>query len=410
MDEQFSSDLSSWLNNVADRYVVTQTLRQTSIEVTQVVYRADAEGTPSVGPFIRKRFLGVKPRGVAYEQLLQAQAKGIRLAHQPILYECERTGDTLDVVMEYVNGLTLHDLANQQGPGLGLAMRIVPDLCDALSELHESFEQPIIHRDVKPSNVIVSERRLTLIDLGIARLFQKDAERDTVRLGTPGYAPPEQYGYGQTSVRSDVYALGMTLAFCLTGEEPSQQLRANEFVDPRIPVFLRPVLCKAAQFDPAQRYASARELKTAFLSAAGTPSASAGASTHASTYAVPTPSNRPNAAQPTDAPRRQRFTIIGRIWNCLVLFVWALMLAALANGIIHPIKSMVNTTIWYRLCIYVFLFLTSLTALAYLLLDKRRLRKYKPFSMLTWKQEIPICIGVSFLGFIIAFLIYSYAG
>ncbi len=85
---------------------------------------------------------------------------------------------------------------------------------------------PVIHRDLKPSNIIVSGANYTpdtgmtfsslvIIDLGIARVWREGADADTVKFGTRPYAPPEQYGFGQTSVRSDVYALGALLFFCL---------------------------------------------------------------------------------------------------------------------------------------------------------------------------------------------------
>lgn len=89
---------------------------------------------------------------------------------------------------------------------------------------------PVIHRDLKPSNIIVSGVRyaadagmtfssLVIIDLGIARVWRDGADADTVKFGTRSYAPPEQFGFGQTSVRSDIYALGALLFFCLTGTD-----------------------------------------------------------------------------------------------------------------------------------------------------------------------------------------------
>ena len=83
---------------------------------------------------------------------------------------------------------------------------------------------PVIHRDLKPSNIIVSGANYTpdtgmtfsslvIIDLGIARVWREGADADTVKFGTRPYAPPEQYGFGQTSVRSDVYALGACCSF-----------------------------------------------------------------------------------------------------------------------------------------------------------------------------------------------------
>ena len=382
MDEQLSSDLDAWLNDVADKYAVVKTLHETPEETTQIVYRIDENGKPSIGPFVRKRFVGVGNRGNVYEQLLQAQVAGKRLPHQPLVYECEREGDSLTVVMEHVEGETLRDLSERGVTGIELAKRVIPELCDALSELHESFGSPVIHRDVKPSNVIISEHRLTLIDLGIARVFHEDAPHDTVRYGTPGYAPPEQFGYGQTSIRSDVYALGMTLAFCLIGEDPTPELRESGFSDPRIPTPLQAVLVRATQFDPARRHATARELKEDFERAL---------------LGKPAPAD--NTSETNGPP--QRFTLLGRIWNILVIGVWAVMLVASSVGVVSPKGSVAELSLFTRIVTYLGVFVTDFTAIAYMLLDKRRLRKHEPFASLNWKKELLICLIAAVVGFVL---------
>src|SRR5262249_56284958 len=81
---------------------------------------------------------------------------------------------------------------------------------------------PIIFRDLKPGNVMVTASgRVKLIDFGIARVFTPGRVRDTQALGTPGFAPPEQYGKAQTDARADVYALGCTLYQLLSGYDPA---------------------------------------------------------------------------------------------------------------------------------------------------------------------------------------------
>jgi serine/threonine-protein kinase len=83
--------------------------------------------------------------------------------------------------------------------------------------------RPIVFRDLKPANIMInSDSRIKLIDFGIARFFKEDRQEDTFVYGTPGYAAPEQYGSGQTDVRSDIFSLGATLHYCLTGRNPSE--------------------------------------------------------------------------------------------------------------------------------------------------------------------------------------------
>ena len=122
------------------------------------------------------------------------------------------------LVMEYIDGSTLEDLLDRnKGPFseprvLGWARQ----LCDVLEYLH-SQQPPVIFRDMKPSNIMLTRSgRIKLIDFGIARLFRTRGSQDTQLLGTPGFAPPEQYGSAQTDERSDIYSLAMTLFQLLT--------------------------------------------------------------------------------------------------------------------------------------------------------------------------------------------------
>ena len=98
--------------------------------------------------------------------------------------------------MEFVSGRTLADELYETGPSLDVAKRLFPGICDAIDELHSRFDPPLIHRDIKPSNFMVEGDTVLVIDLGIARTFDKDAVCDTSHFGTRAYAPPEQFGYG----------------------------------------------------------------------------------------------------------------------------------------------------------------------------------------------------------------------
>ena len=248
-------------------YRVDAVLKQSPVEITQRVF-FEGENGAEAGPYIRKfikRGVGI---GAAYERLFDAQRRGRRFKYIPDVLECYTRDDELVVVMELVRGKTLQEVIYERDPSTQLAREIFPMLCDAVSELHCEFDPPIIHRDLKPSNIILTGEGLALIDFGISREYDEDAETDTTHFGTREFAPPEQYGFGQTGAYSDIYSLGMVLFFCLTEEIPTAQARKQGFRNPKIPERLRAVIEKAVALDPAMRFGSADELKLAFLAAA----------------------------------------------------------------------------------------------------------------------------------------------
>jgi serine/threonine protein kinase len=146
-----------------------------------------------------------------------------QLKHQAIPAITDRFDDQNRhyLVMEYVEGRDLEAEIAARGNPLpeGLVIDIARQLCDVLAYLH-GLIPPIIYRDMKPSNVMLTPKgRVVLIDFGIARLFK--AARKGTMIGTLGFAPPEQY-QGQVDPRSDIYSLGATLHFVLTGRDPEK--------------------------------------------------------------------------------------------------------------------------------------------------------------------------------------------
>ena len=235
--------------------------------ITELVQFEGANGA-ALGPFVRKRIdlaLGV---GTAYQELYEAQCSGARFAHAPRIVECYKTGRELVVVSEFIPGKTLDAFVNEAGPSIELSLSVVPAVCAAVAELHKAFDPPVVHRDLKPANIIVSEGpsglSATLIDFGIARRYREGAAADTVRFGTRSYAPPEQYGFGQTSVRSDIYALGMIALFCITGEEAHGQPSAESLAHAGVTGPYADAILRATSFDPGRRFASAEAFCTAF--------------------------------------------------------------------------------------------------------------------------------------------------
>ena len=136
-------------------------------------------------------------------------------------------------------------------------------LCDVYIYLHELKPNPIIYRDMKPSNLMrTPEGTVKLIDFGIAREYKNDAKSDTLLLGTKGYAAPEQEGLAQTDERSDIYSLGVTLYHLVSGISPREAFGFKPLrqIDPLLSEGLEMIIGKCVMPDPIDRYQTARQL------------------------------------------------------------------------------------------------------------------------------------------------------
>jgi|SRR5579859_373067 len=204
---------------------------------------ADQVGTGGFGSVFRaidtqngNRVVAIKEvrlRGLSLQSVKDATASFLRevdflsqLSHPnlPRFYEHFSTAEYWYMVMDFIEGETLEGYLSKAPNGylmLSEVFNMGIQLCTVLEYLHAQ-QPPIVFRDLKPSNIMrTSSGQLHLIDFGVARYFKPGKARDTVALGSPGYAAPEQYGRAQTTPQADIYSLGAVLHQLLTGRDPA---------------------------------------------------------------------------------------------------------------------------------------------------------------------------------------------
>lgn len=172
----------------------------------------------------------------------------------------ERQGALL-IVMDYIEGLSLEDIVLEYGPqNENIVIEWAKQLCDVMHYLHTQ-DPPIIYRDMKPANVILKpDGKLVLIDFGAAREYHPKNMKDTVLLGTRGYAAPEQYRTdGQSDARTDIYSLGVTIFRLLTGEGPDELCPVRQ-LRPEVSAGIEQILQKCVRKLKQERYQTAPEL------------------------------------------------------------------------------------------------------------------------------------------------------
>src|SRR5438093_5409915 len=175
------------------------------------------------------------------------------------------------LVMEFVPGQPLEQRLHEANAPL-LEQQVLSYGIQVARVLHylHTRQPPIIYRDLKPSNIMLTpEGVLKLIDFGVARTYKARKSKDTVAMGSAGYAPPEQYGKGQTDARSDVYALGATLLHLLTNMPPiplqTPSAASIRKLNPSVDSQTERVIMKAMALDPGLRYRNAAEFEQALM-------------------------------------------------------------------------------------------------------------------------------------------------
>ncbi|MCR5429355.1 MAG: serine/threonine protein kinase [Lachnospiraceae bacterium] len=260
-----------------------------------------------------KVFLAIDETGrpVIYKKILGESAFSLieRISHLdspyfPRIIDCSVTDGYTCVTEEFIEGKELALILRENGLTESDAISIMKQLLEALDVLHR-LDPPLIHRDIKPENILITEdKQLKLLDFDAAREYRRDSKSsDTVLLGTRGYAAPEQFGYSQTDIRSDLYSAGVVCT------QICEEVKLSETQKSLLKIFTD----KATMFDPDERYQSAEEMLTALQSAYNDKSFSA--------YNAPV---KPN----TVANQRKKMTVHQR----MVIFIGTAIVILLLAG------------------------------------------------------------------------------
>ena len=188
----------------------------------------------------------------------------------PRIVDAFDEGGIFCVVMDFIEGMTLRKVLEEEGPQKEEdVVRWALMLTDVLAYLH-SRNPPVIYRDMKPGNIMLRPSGdVVLFDFGIARERKTESGEDTVSLGTPGYAAPEQLeGRGQTDARTDLYSLGVTMYQLLTGigpGDPPYEMLPLRKIRPSLSKGMEHIVAVCTKRDPEERYRSCSELQDALL-------------------------------------------------------------------------------------------------------------------------------------------------
>lgn len=173
--------------------------------------------------------------------------------------------DTVSIIMDYLPGVDLGQVISQSPQGIDedVAVQYMLGVANILDYLH-SRPRPIFYRDLKPSNIMVDDASVSLLDYGIALRTSGPGQKLTESLGTKGFAAPEQLKGNLVDLRSDIYAFGVTLFTSVTGVVPTTLPKGASFNilehNPSLSSGLAQIVLRCTTQDPAQRYQTVAEL------------------------------------------------------------------------------------------------------------------------------------------------------
>ena len=206
------------------------------------------------------------------QRFMQEARQLARFQHNNIVRVVDvfQENNTAYTVMEYVEGETLKQMVQRKGAlSEQMAMKLVLQLMDAVEEVHQ---KGMLHRDIKPDNVLITPQdRVVLIDFGSAREFAEGKTTTQTAMLTPGYAPIEQYSNrAQRGTYTDIYALGATLYYMLTGEKPIgatdrnlEELQPPHLLNNKVSEQISSAVLLAMELKPENRFQSVAEMREA---------------------------------------------------------------------------------------------------------------------------------------------------
>jgi len=262
------------------KYTILETLGKGAMGIVYKGFDPGVERHVAL-KIIRKELLGHERAAEIVQRFRNEAQAGGRLQHPGIVsvYEYGEDEKTAFIAMEFVEGRALSQyIALKVRFELADTMSIMAQLLDALDYAHE---HGIVHRDVKPANVLLSDdKQVKVVDFGVARLADSDLTKVGAVIGTPSYMSPEQLSGQQVDRRSDLFSAGIVLYELLTGKKPfdgaadevmrrisSESPEDPSLADPAVPATFDNVVTRALAKQPKGRYASAREFADALFAA-----------------------------------------------------------------------------------------------------------------------------------------------
>ena len=245
-EDEYQADLMNPYKGLSDKDILDLSLYQdvgNAGDRTDVIYVADRE----TGIRYVKKLLKTYDKSI-YEFL-----KDNPVDHMPRIIDIFESSNCLIVIEELIEGRTVADVLEEGTLRENDAIRITKNVCKVLDKLH-NLPTPIVHRDVKPSNIIVKQDgEVYLLDMNVAKWYDAGKTHDTWFLGTQSFAAPEQVGYGlsASSAKSDIYAVGILLNVMLTNKLPNEE-RATGMWD---------IIEKCISLEASNRYTASELIK-----------------------------------------------------------------------------------------------------------------------------------------------------